>query len=73
MYDTTGVAVNMLDATMVYPLNDDLKYILQNYAAYQQWGDIESPNYLFRDAEGEPIAGINGDLAWMFALCYGVK
>ena len=73
MYDPTGTAVNMLDATMVYPLNDDLKYILQNYAAHQKWGDIESPNYLFKDADGEPITGINGDLAWMFVLCYGVK
>lgn len=73
MYDPTGVPVNMLDASMVYPLNDDLKYILQSYAAHQKWGDIESPNYLFKDADGEPITGINGDLAWMFALCYGVK
>lgn len=71
-YDPDGIPVNMLDKTMVYPLNADLIYILQSYSEAQRWGDVDSPNYLFKDTNGEIIPGINGDLAWMYALCYGV-
>jgi len=72
-YDPTGTPVNMLDKEMVYPLNDDLIHILQTYAAHQHWDDPDSPNYLFKDADGEIIPGINNDIAWMFPLCYGVN
>lgn len=70
MYDPTGTVVNMLDKNMVYPLNADLLYILQTYYAHQQWGNPDSPNYLFKDTDGEPVPGINTDIAWMFPLCY---
>ena len=70
MYDPTGKPVNMLDAQLVYPLNDDLLYILQTFAKHQQWENPDSPNYLFKDTDGNIIPGINNDLAWMFPLCY---
>ena len=70
MYDPTGKPVNMLDAKMVYPMNADLLYILQSFAKHQQWENPESPNYLFKDTDGNIIPGINNDLAWMFPLCY---
>ena len=71
MYDPEGKPVNMLDAaTLVYPLNDDLIYILQSFSAHQQWDNPDSPNYLFKDTDGNILPGINNDLAWMFMLCY---
>jgi len=72
MYDPDGVMVNMLDKTYVYPLNDDLMYILKGFTAKQGWDDPDLPTYLFKDSEGENIPGINNDIAWMFPLCYGV-
>lgn len=54
----------------VYPLTKDLEYILKSYGKHQGWWDMESPGYLFKDAEGNQITNINVDCAWMFALCY---
>ena len=71
MYDPDGKPVNMLDAaTLVYPLNDDLIYILQSFAKHQRWDDPDSPNYLFKDDDGNIDTTVNNDLAWMFLLCY---
>ena len=59
------------DATeTVYPLTKDLEYIIKSYGEHQGWWDANSPGYLFEDEEGNPLPGINLDIAWMFALCY---
>lgn len=44
----------------VYPLTDDLIYIIQNGCS--GWWDSESPDYIFD--------GCNAELGWMFACCW---
>jgi len=56
--------------TDVYPLNDDLVFILQQSSAVKGWGDYESYDYLFYDANGEKVPGANEQIAWMYACCY---
>lgn len=50
--------------TGLYPLNDDLVYMIQSCGSYMGWWNVDSPNYLFATA-----AGLNPDSAWMFAVC----
>ncbi len=54
----------------VYPLTEDLKYIIQNYGDHCGWWDLDSAESLFRDDNGMPIAGINADIAWLFMCVY---
>lgn len=52
------------DATHgVYPLTEDLYYILQKGIEFIGWCDPESSNYRFAD-----MPGVNPDLSWLF-LC----
>ncbi len=44
----------------VYPLNDDLIYIIKN--GCHGWWTESSPDYIFE--------GCNPEIGWMFALCY---
>ncbi len=55
----------------LYPLTDDIIYMFQSHGAYVGWWDPDSPSYLFENADGDPIAGINNDLGWLFLCCYG--
>ena len=48
----------------LYPLNDDLIYMIQNCGAYMGWWNESSPNYLFSSVDG-----LNTETAWMFAVC----
>ncbi len=52
----------------VYPLNDDLIYMIQHGGASKGWYDSEDPGYLF---EGAAIQ--NPDILWMFPLMYITK
>lgn len=56
----SGYFENMDKALFVYPLNNDLVYILQN--GCNGWWDVDSPDYIFE--------GCNPEIGWMFALCY---
>lgn len=53
----------------VYPLTEDLVYMLQNGGEEKGWWDTTHPNFLFKDEEGDVDTTINLELAWMFA-CY---
>ena len=53
----------------IYPLTDDMIYIMQTYTAFSGWSDYDSLNYLFEDNDGEKIV-VDTDTAWMFPLCY---
>lgn len=78
-YDENGVAYaresygdlmteycKMVDTTYkVYPLNDDLIYMLQQGGSHKGWWDSTHPNFLFTDVEG-----FNPEIGWMFAFCY---
>ncbi len=49
----------------IYPLTDDLVYILQNGGENKEWWDETSPNYLFTS-----LGSVNTEIAWMFNCCY---
>lgn len=51
---------NMDQDVGVYPLNDDLIYMIQQGCG--GWWDETSPDYIFD--------GCNPELGWMFAVCY---
>ena len=54
----------------VYPLTEDLKYILQQNGDHQGWFEKESGSYLFVDTEGNDVPGINNEIAWLDICCY---
>lgn len=54
----------------VYPLTEDLKYIIQQRGEYVGWWNIDSNGYLFLDEAGNAIPGINADIAWLLMCCY---
>ncbi len=54
----------------VYPLTEDLKYIIQQRGDYVGWWDVESSGYLFKDADGNNLTDINPDIAWLLMCCY---
>ncbi len=53
------------DGYGIYPLTDDLIYILKNGGENKEWWDADSPNYLF-----ESLGTVNVEIAWMFNCCY---
>ncbi len=54
----------------VYPLTEDLKYILQNHGEHAGWWEVDGPGFLFRDENGNRLVGLNPEIAWLFACCY---
>ncbi|MBO5322700.1 MAG: hypothetical protein J6A88_01175 [Oscillospiraceae bacterium] len=54
----------------VYPLTEDLKYIIQQRGDYYGWWDAAGKGYIFVDAQGTPDVTINPDVAWLFACAY---
>ena len=54
----------------LYPLTEDLKYIIQQRGDYSGWWDITGPNYLFVDENQVPQTDINSEIAWLFMCCY---
>lgn len=61
---------NMDEDNGVYPLTKDLQYIIQQRGDHSGWFDTTSALYLFKDANGSNIPGINPELAWLFMCCY---
>ena len=57
--------------TGLYPLTEDLVYIFQQRGEYEGWWNKNSHNYLFVDVNGNPVPGINSEIAWLFLCCYG--
>jgi len=54
----------------VYPLNKDLEYIIKSRGEYASWWDAENSGYIFKDADGNLIPGINAEIAWLLMCCY---
>lgn len=67
-YTDTMIAycVHADPTTGVYPLNDDLIYMLQNGGEYKGWYTPGSGAYLFEETD----ITVDNSLAWMFAVCY---
>ncbi len=49
----------------LYPLNDDLIYMVKTHGDYAGWWKLDQPTSLFGDKEN-----LNEDILWMFAVCY---
>ncbi|MBQ7801939.1 MAG: Ig-like domain-containing protein [Oscillospiraceae bacterium] len=49
----------------VYPMTEDLYYMLINGGESKGWWDSANGNYLFSGVEG-----LNTEIAWMFCCCY---
>lgn len=54
----------------VYPLTEDLKYIIQMEGADSGWFDPDNALYLFRDDNGIALDGINNEICWLFMCSY---
>lgn len=55
----------------VYPLTEDLKYIIQQHGDQQGWYEEDGDGmYLFIDENSEKIPGINPEISWLFMCCY---
>lgn len=55
--------------TGLYPLTDDLMYIIQKSGEHNGWWNKDS-NYIFLDDAGNALPDINGEYAWLFMCCY---
>jgi len=53
----------------LYPLTEDLKYIIQNRGDHSGWFEPTGSLYLFKDENGNPIPGINNEISWLFICC----
>ena len=54
----------------LYPLTEDLKYIIQQRGEYVGWWDLSGHSYLFVDENQVPLTDINSEIAWLFMCCY---
>lgn len=54
----------------VYPLTEDLKYIIQQAGDHNGWFEEGKSTYLFKDTDGNPLPGINPESSWLFMCCY---
>ncbi len=54
----------------LYPLTEDLKYIIQMRGDHAGWFNPSGAMYLFVDQNGEQVPGINSEIAWLFLCCY---
>ena len=57
----------------LYPLTEDLKYIIQNNGNHSGWWDEGSSIYLFKDENGVNIPGVNPEISWLFMCCYAAE
>ncbi len=53
----------------VYPLTEDLAYMMQMGGQYKGWWNPSNGNFLFKDGDGNQDLSINLEIAWLFA-CY---
>jgi len=55
----------MDEETGLYPLTEDLIYMVQNGGEFKGWWEEGNPSYLFGELEG-----FNPANGWMYAVCY---
>ena len=60
----------MDEPTGLYPLTEDLKYIIQMRGDHSGWFTTDGALYLFKDQNGDIVPGINSEIAWLFMCCY---
>lgn len=54
----------------VYPLTDDLMYIIRQQGIQSGWFDPSGATYLFKDKDGNGLIGINNEISWLFMCRY---
>ena len=54
----------------VYPLTEDLMYIIQQNGDHMGWWDTESPNYRFLNDASQKDYTVNTEIAWLLMCCY---
>ncbi len=61
--------------TGLYPLTEDLKYIIQQRGDHYGWFEEANTKhgYIFMDNNGNPIPGINNEISWLVLCCYTAK
>ncbi len=69
---SAGKEVYLDLATGLYPLTEDLYYIIRSHGEFAGWWNPTSPGYLFLDADGFALPGINNEIAWL-SLCRYVE
>lgn len=55
--------------TGVYPLTEDLAYMMKMGGEGKGWWNPDDGNFLFKDADGNVDTSVNLEIAWLFA-CY---
>lgn len=58
------------EQTGLYPLTEDLKYIIQMRGDHYGWFDENSPGYIFYDQNQIKETGLNPEYSWLFYCCY---
>ena len=61
---------NVDEKTGLYPLTEDLMYIIQQHGAQFGWYNDQDAGYLFIDQNGNKLIGINNDISWLFMCRY---
>ncbi len=54
----------------LYPLTEDLKYIIQMRGDHYGWFEEGNPGYIFLDANNNPVSGLNHEISWLFMCVY---
>lgn len=60
----------MDEDTGLYPLTEDLKYIIQMRGDHSGWFTPDGAMYLFVNQNGDPLPGINSEIAWLHQCCF---
>ncbi|MBE6587164.1 MAG: hypothetical protein E7647_01970 [Ruminococcaceae bacterium] len=58
------------EATGVYPLTEDLMYIIQQNGDHMGWWNPEGSNYRFLNTDDTKDLTINTEIAWLLMCCY---
>ena len=58
------------EASGLYPLTEDLKYIIQQRGDHCGWWDEDGLGFIFVDDMGNKLPGLNTEIAWLFMCCY---
>lgn len=61
---------NVDEKSGLYPLTEDLKYIIQSRGDHSGWWSTDNALNIFKDDNGNKVPGINPDIAWLFMCCY---
>ena len=63
--------IDCADETLgVYPLTEDLMYIIQQNGDHMGWWDPDGSTYRFLNMDDTKDLTINTEIAWLLMCCY---